>query len=263
MKTKLKLGLIYFCLIGTPAFSGTQAVMQSGQQGTTLISVEGNMLRIEHSGNENSLAVFDTAKKEMLMVDKKERSYMRMNRDTFDKIKEQMDKARKQMEAQMANMPPQQRDMIKKMMGDKLNMFTKPKTRTTKFVETGRSDKAAGYSCKITEYFVDNKKKTEFCITPQEKIKGAQDIYQAMKNMATMFKELYESLSQSFPMISESNPFSEIDKQGGYPLIITQFESGSKTERNELKSIESKSFNKSFFLPPKGFKEKKMETPGF
>jgi hypothetical protein len=263
MKTKILLGLIYSYLLGSSVIAGTQAVMQSSQKSVTLITVEGNKLRIENQGNENSIAIFDTDKKEMLMIDQKERSYMRMDKTSFDKIKQQLDKARKQMEAQMANMPPQQREMIQKMMGDKLNMFSTPKANKTKFVETGRTDKAAGYTCKVTEYFVNDKKKTEFCVTPQSEIKGAKDIYQAMKNMSAMFNELYQSLSQSFPMISQTNPFSEIEKLGGYPLIITDFDSGAANERNELRSLESRSFNKSLFLPPKGFREKKMEMPEF
>ena len=64
-------------------------------------------------------------------------------------------------------------------------------------------------------------------------------------------------------MISQTNPFSEIEKLGGYPLIITDFDSGAANERNELRSLESRSFNKSLFLPPKGFREKKMEMPEF
>jgi hypothetical protein len=263
MKTILKLSLIYSSLLIPVVFAGTQAVMKSSQQDTTMISVEGSKLRIEQQGNENSIAIFDTAKKEMLMIDLQDRSYRRMNKANFDKIKQKMDDARKQIEEKMANMPPEQRDMIKNMMGNKLNMFAQSKPKETEFVETKRTDKAAGYSCNITEYFVNGQKKTEFCVTSQEKIKGADDIYRAMQNMSLMFKEIFESLSESFPMMAESNPFSEIEKLGGYPLIITDFGSSSNNQRNELKSIDTKSFDKSFFLPPEGFKEKKMDTPNF
>ena len=138
MKTKLKLGLVYILLSGSTVIAGTQAIMQGDGSGknsndTTQISVEGTLLRIDNTGSDGSQVIFDTAKKEMLMIDHKERSFMRMNKAYLDNVKKQMEVAFKQMDAQMAKMPQAQREMMKKMMGNKMNMFNKPQKKQNTF----------------------------------------------------------------------------------------------------------------------------------
>lgn len=257
------IGLLLMSSIGSHALAGTQALMEEIVAGkatdnTSTISIEGTLLRFDHSGSGSSQVIFDTAKKEMLVIDHKEKSFMRMNQANIKKIQSKMESAKKQMEEQLAKMPEQQREMMKQMMGDKMKMFAQPEEKVKKFIKTNQRKTVAGHDCIVTDYFVNDNKVNEFCLTPVAEIEGASEIFNALKAMAEMFDELYRSMSNNLPMMASANPFSQINQLDGYPISITHFKSNNRVEHNQLKSIESMTFNKLFFKPPKGYKEKTM-----
>ena len=164
------------------------------------------------------------------------------------------------MDEQLARMPPEQQEMMKKMMGKMMGgaMGTEEK-KEIKFVKTSRTGKYAGYSCQITEYLIEGKKHRELCITSVDDIKGADDVFTAMKGMSEMFKEVFQSIGQAIPILTDANPFHEIEKLGGFPIAITEFERNKPRRSDELVSIKSKSFGKEFFSPPAGYKEEKLD----
>ncbi len=164
------------------------------------------------------------------------------------------------MDEQLAKMPPEQREMMRGMMEKMMGKITgEQKSKNTQFVQTSRTDKVAGYSCRITEYLVEGKKRREFCVTNVSEMKDAKEVFAAMKGMSEMFKELFQSMSKALPMLTESNPFHEMEKLDGFPIAITEFKKNKARGRNELVSIGTKSFDKGFFSAPAGYKEKKMD----
>lgn len=275
MKTKMILKMIllitvsfWFC---STVLAGTQAIMQdidqdnnsnSRQTNHTTISVEANLIRFAHSSNSESEMIFDSNKKEMIVIDHQEKTFIRMDQTYFKKLQQTMSDARKQMEAQMAQIPAEQREMMKQMMGDKMKMFDKPIKKEIKFNKTNRKSQAAGYDCLITETSVNGVKTNEFCVTETSKVKGAQFIFDALVGMSELFKEFYESMNENFPMQAEVNPFAELNQLNGFPIKVVTYSQGKISEQSELKSIETKSFDKSYFLPPKGYKENKMSDMG-
>ena len=196
----------------------------------------------------------------MLVINHKDKTYNRMDEAFFKEINQKMLEAKKLMDEQLAKMPPEQREMMKKMMGKMMGgAMGGEEKKNTKFVKTSRTGKFAGYSCKITEYLINDKKRRELCIASVSDIKGANEAFVAMKGMSEMFKDLFQSISKALPMLTDANPFHEIEKLDGFPIAITEFEKNKPGKSDELVSIESKSFAKNFFSPPSGYKEKKLD----
>jgi len=262
MKNISQLVVVLVAFSVSSAFAGTQLVMNEIKNGkttgeTVTISVEGDMLRMDSiDGKEASQVIFNRVKKLMLIIDHEEKEYTKMDEAQIDKMVKKMEEAKKEMDAQLAKMPAAQRDMMKSMMG---GMMTETKKSVIKLVKTSRTDKAAGASCKITELFVDGKKTQEFCVTATSNFKGSDKVLASMKGMSDMFQKLYDSMSKFLPGVDQVNPFNEISKLNGLPIIVIDFEKGKAVGRSELVSVDSKSFDKSFFKAPKNYKENKIE----
>lgn len=269
MKRITQLLLVLLVMVSTAAYSGTQVLMQEFKSGkatknTVVISVEGDWMRIDNGGkkksSQDSQVVFNVNKNEMLVINHKKKTYNRMDEAFFKEVNQKMMEAKKLMDEQLARMPPEQQEMMKKMMGKMMGgAMGADEKKNSKFVKTSRSGKFAGYNCKITEYLIEGKKHRELCIASVSDIKGANDVFVAMKKMSEMFKDLFQSISKALPMLTDANPFHEFEKLDGFPIAITEFERNKAGKSDELVSIESKSFGKDFFSPPAGYKEEKMD----
>lgn len=260
MKNKL-LWVLLAMVTAAPAWSGTQAVMEdigSPQNNRSIISAQDHWLRIDNSSKEETSIIFNLDQQEMLILNPAEKSFMRMNKATLQQLTAQLVAAKKQMEAQLANMPPQQREMVKKMMANNGAMFDPPQKPMTEWKSTSRKGMAADQACVYQEYWVDGLKTTEFCVAPKGQVTGAEQLLTSMKAMASMFDEFVQSMAQSFPMLNQEGGFSGMQQLDGFPVIITHFKQDGSKDQRELKSVESQSFASDFFMPPIGYKEKTM-----
>lgn len=264
MKNLAQLLLVLMVLASTTAYAGTQILMQEFRSGkatknTIIISVEGDWMRIDNGSKkkskQDSQMVFNVSKKEMLVINHKKKTYNRMDEVFFKEVTQKMMKAKKLMDEQLARMPPEQQKMMGKMMGGAMGTETK---KQSKFIKTSRRGKYAGFDCQVTEYLLDGKKHRELCLASIDDIKAAGNIFKALKGMSKMFKDLFQSISKALPVLSDSNPFHEIDKLDGFPIAITEFEKNKPGKSDELVSIKEKSFDKDFFAPPDGYKGKRL-----
>jgi len=255
------IGLLLSVLCATQIFAGTQAVMKEYKHGkatgeSMTLSIDGDFLKIDNSSvDDKSLVIFNNTKMEMQIIDTENKSYTRMDKASIEKMSKKLDDAKKQMDAHLAQMPAAQRDMMRSMMGKMLGDTNKI---VTKLVKTSRAGKVGNNTCKISEIYTGAIKSQEFCITPTSNLDGSEEILLAMKNLSSMFRQLFESMAKSFPGIAETNPFNELDKMDGFPIIVTTFKGNKVSSRNELVSIKSKSFDKGFFTVPSNYKENKI-----
>jgi len=270
-KMKKLLCLVLTLMVGfsTSAYAGTQIFMQEFKNGKatkdkTTISVQDNKLRLDNkkkNRSKSSQVIFDVKQKEILIINHNDKTYTKMDETFFKEVNKKILDAKKQMDEQLAKMPPEQREMMKGMMEKMMGSVSeKQEIKVTNFKKTSRTGQYAGYDCKIVEAFIDNKKIREYCVTPVSDIKGGQEIFTAMKGMSSTFEELYKTMSQSFPKMMEANPFLQIDKLKDYPIAITEFDGSKKLNSNQLISIQSKSFDEGYFLPPKDYKEKALDA---
>ncbi len=267
MKTIANLSLIFLFSLSLNSFAGTQAIMQQFKKGQatnekTIISVHEHLLRMDNTGAKNSQdssqVVFNTKKKEMLIIDHKDKTFTRMDSAMFQKINKKLQMAKKQMEAQLAKMPPEQREMMRSMMGNMMQGVT-ANQKNSKWIKTSRTSNVANYRCSISEYLVDGKKTREYCLASSNEFDGERELLLAMKEMSVMFRELFDSLSETLPMLKDTNPFYELEGIDGFPVSITEYNNGKVKETSKLISVKRKSFVAGFFTAPKGYKEEKPD----
>lgn len=226
------------------------------------LSIQDKSLRVDGTvgdSNKNSQQmVYNGLTNTLIMIDHNQRSYTAIDQATIEAIAARMNAAKKQMEAQMAEMPPEQRQMMEKMMKGRMPMSGVQEPQETEdFRKTSGTSTAGGYECTVTEVFSGGNKVREYCVTPWAKIKGADEISATFTGMTDLFTKMLKSLSQSVPMDMKL-PFSEMQALDGFPVIVTNFKGNAVTEVTRLISIDEKSFPDNFFDVPGGYKKQEM-----
>jgi len=252
-------------LLSLNAIAGTEILMDTtgpGQApGQSKMFIQNGKLRMdtqETSENGESQMIYDHGTKTMLMVDVDGRMYTLINEPMLGQLKSRMDAMKKQMEAQLANMPPEQREMMKNMMAGKMGMDQKAKNKPPKKVmKTDKTSSAGGYDCVVYEVKAGTKKVREFCVTEWSKFKNGNEVKTAMKGMNQFFGDFMESMQGMMPEDEES-PFAEIDQLNGFPVIFKEYKNGKVFETATLKSVSDKSFSDDIFKAPKGFQQQQM-----
>ena len=254
-------------LISSAGFAGTQIIMdvtapgdKSPKQAT--MDIQNDLMRMETppeaDGEVQPVVIFDAKKQTMLMIDHTNKSYFKVDPQTMKQIKSRMEMMKKQMEAQMANMPAEQRAMMEKMMKERMpGMQDSDKKKVPHEVrKTSRSDSAGGYDCQVAEVYRGQKKLREMCVTKWSEIRNGDEVSSAFKGMVRMMKDFQDSVGQMGG--GEDMPFTELEKLGGFPIISTESQGDSKGEVSRVVSIKDKSFDKTRFEPPKGYRLQSM-----
>ncbi len=168
--------------------------------------------------------------------DKKE--YMKMDWDKMQKMAGQMSDAlsaqMEKMGPMLKNLPPEARARMEKMFGHKKKKDFKP-------VKGSGRRSYAGMSCR--EYLVQTEdERMQYWITTEN----------------SYVRKAFETVSKMMTAISreERNPWEAIP--AGWPVFQKKV-SSDYINMEELLSLEKKPLDDSLFLPPAGFKEKKMD----
>jgi hypothetical protein len=109
----------------------------------------------------------------------------------------QANEAMKQMEQQLASMPPEIREMMKKNMP---NMGTGKPLIDIKVNKTGKSDNKGGYACQMVDITISGAPagnlEQEDCVVPGDKLGLPAADVQTMRAMAEFGKEMTKEMGQ-------------------------------------------------------------------
>src|SRR5690242_3773002 len=142
-----------------------------GQTGTNQIQLDKNHMRAESHDNGSSRAfIFDGTKQMAYMIDLTKKTYTEINKADLDRLRGQMDSAMSQMQAQLANLPPEQRQIVEQMMRGRggLPGANSPQAPKIQYRASG-SDKVGQWTCTKYEGYVGQQKTAEVCaVDPKE-----------------------------------------------------------------------------------------------
>ena len=267
MSKRLSLVVVVVALSGQ-LFAGGVMEMSTKKQGGSAalaerIYAQGGKLRVDQlnaQGAPQTTVLFQN--NEILMVSHSDRKFHRINEATLQQLGEQMQKASaamQQLEQQMANMPPEQRAMMEKMMKGRMpgmaGMGSKPLAIR---VEAAGPGSWESYSCKNYNVYVGDEKTQEVCAVPPGQIKGSEEFLEAARNMAKFFEKFKEAMQMpAFANLAKS-PVEVVGQMDGFPVHTTEFQNGNPEGERFLSSAKEESLSDDTFAPPAGYKEEKM-----
>jgi len=185
-------------------------------------------------------------KKLFIVVNDDKKEYSEMTFDELERVMKkvggQMGGAMAEMEKQMANLTPDQRKMMKDMMGDKMpGMKSQAKIEVLK---TGDERKISGYSC--AKHVVKRGGEEFMTLWTTTDIKGIEAMGEEMKEFGRRMAAMNPMGDQS-----ESEAMMNVE---GFPILT---ETAGRT--TIVKKVEEKSIPAGEFEVPAGYKKVKSE----
>jgi len=226
--------------------------------------VKGDDLRMdmyEDGGKLDGSMIYRGASKEMIMIDHDDKSFVVLDEATMSALSAKLSEAMKQMEAQLQNLPPEQREQMKQMMGmGGSSDYVEPVLKKT------GSGEVNGVACQKYDVFKGSEKVREYCVTQWGNIEGGQEMMNLMMQMADSMENMMKSFSiPGNPMGSqvefEENVFSRLRELNGFPIETVDFDDGEKESISTFSSSKKTPVDASEFVPPSDYKKQSMELP--
>lgn len=262
--TKILFSLSIISLFSNSVFAGevvnliTKDLTDKNAKEETVQFLFSKGLMKMYTGDDNAM-IFNSDAQNMTVITHSDKSYTVLDKAFASNVKTEIEKA---MEEALAQVPPEQRAMVEKMMkqqmpamGAQAPQIEMPKIDIRK---TDRSDTINGYNCDYYEQFKDDQKQGEHCVASWSELDVGDNIQTSFKNMAEFMKGFFQELQKISPVRMDDNPFTQMEEMEGFPVLSRQFSNGKITQESILSSIEEQDIDDSEFAAPEGYKKRDM-----
>ncbi len=246
----------------------------------TTVLADGKKLKMKAKKDANDEMIFRGDKREMVVVDHKEKSYMVINKEVIAEMGKKMqatvDQSMSQVNEALKNLPADKRAMVEKMMKEKMpNAGAAPPPPPTagmakfksEFKNTGERGMQNGYSSIKYEVYRDGKKTHEHWVTSWDNIEGGEDTAEILQEMSAFFQEMMDAFSSSTgmggmgnaPFQMDENMFASLKSLEGFPVVTKDFANdGSLEGESALRSATRRTIDPDEFEPPAGYRLRTM-----
>jgi hypothetical protein len=237
---------------------------RSNESGTVVTLVDGKDLKmtITSGGDqEESEMIFRGEKREMIVVDHDDKTFMVIDEAMIDSIGDQLSGYEAQMREALKDVPPEQRAMVEKMMKGRMPAPAKAPARPKiEFRNTGDHDTKNGYPSVKYEATINDRKTQEFWVTDWDNVDGGDDVVEAFQAMAEFFKHMRDSMPRfGADDDADDNPFEHMQEMDGFPVLTYDYASdGSIASESSLRSSTQRAVAAAEFEPPAAYKQREM-----
>ena len=156
-----------------------------------------------------------------------------MDRETVERLANQISAAMKQMEEALKNVPPEQREMMERMMKGKMKGMPSSTPRAEPVVKSlGKSDSVNGISCDWKEVSRDDVVELKVCVSGWTDIPGGDELRQIALEMKDFMSALVDAMgSVGFGGTIAESPMTAMEMAGGV-------RSSPKTSTREVSSVD-------------------------
>ncbi len=265
MKAKsMMLGMLFgLAVFASSLFSGVIMVSthtttgRPNEKQVTKIYIESDRVRFESSGAVmNQVFIFRQDKELFWIIDQKSNTYMEMTKQDMQKMKEKLDQAKAQMEAQMKNMPPEQRQMMEKMMKGRMPMMQQTAPPIT-YKKVASSEKVNQWVCSKYEGYRDDGKVKDIWTTDWKSLGLTAESFKAMKDLSEFFVEFAKEMASSFDQIG-SEDWEKEKGYAGVPVKTIFYNNGQARSTTELTEVRQENLSAALFELPANLTKKEM-----
>lgn len=243
-------------LLAVPALADVTVTSVNDKDGQpwSVTYIAGGKIRTENlRGSDPSYMLWQVGSQQMTVVMPKRKTYMIMDKAVIAAQMAQVNEQMKQMEAQLASLPPEMRDMMKKNMP---NMGTGKPLIEMKVTKTGKGGNKGGYACQMVDIAITGMPMAgemgqEHCVVAGDKLGLSGADLNTVKAMADFAKSMTKDLGQVV------GGMPDIFEMGGWPVWTREKKTG---ESWTLKTVNKGAVAGTVFAIPAGFKEEKMPT---
>jgi hypothetical protein len=189
-------------------------------------------------------------------VNPTDRSYRVMDKAAMDQMSVKMNDAMAKMKAQMANMPPERRAMMEKMMSQMNGQGAAAKQSVYDAIDTGKSETSSGRSCRVWNETRNGELQAQYCVAPKGSLPGTEEFAAFAKRMSSFMQQMGGPMHNAGAGFMQQQ-IAVLEKINGFPIVTRHF-SGGKLDANEsvMKVWESRPIPASAFEVPAGYARK-------
>jgi hypothetical protein len=221
---------------------------------TSKAFIDKNSMRVETKENgRDNIIIYRNDKKLFWIINPEDNSYTELTRNDMRQIKSQMDEAMLKLQEQMKNMPPEQRDMMEKMMKGAA-MPMRPKKTT--YRKTDSKVIVNKWKCDKYEGFRDGQKTKEVWTTDWKNIGLEEEHYAVMLGIGDFTSEFTKRDSSFFQ--AGSDEWERAQGYAGVPVKTITYSMGRPTQRTEIQDVSKEELSSSLFDLPPGLKKQKI-----
>lgn len=230
---------------------------------TNKLWADGGKLRLDMDEGKNSV-IFKS--ETMYAVDHTKKQVMIIDKQTMEQVGNQMKQAQAMMQERMAQMTPEQRAQMEKVMAQHGGMGAMgganqpaPPPRTLK--QTSRTETVNGMPCTIWEAYEADVKEEEMCVAPTSAVKGGDEVLASLKELSKMFEGLQKQMGSNMrDRMAQS--WRDLDQVKGFPVMTRDFDNGKAVREQRLVTSRSEPVPAASFDPPAGYKTEKPPVGG-
>ncbi len=190
----------------------------------------------------------------MYIIDDADKSYIAFDKATMEQLAKKINAAMAQMKEQLAKLPPDQRAQMEQMMP---GMMDGEKKWVVEAVDTGKSDKVDGRSCRLWDIKRNGELDDQLCVVPYSSLPGKENFQAMFANFAKVFEEMAKSVPMLAGMMT--NEFSAQSKVNGFPVRTRGYEEGKLGDsEHSMRVWREEAIPASMFTVPAGYKQKQM-----
>ncbi len=215
-------------------------------------------MRIEQGSAQDTFAIFRD--ETIYTFDPKEKTYLAMDRATMQRLASQLNPALKMIQEQMANMSPEQRAQMERMLGNKLPGSQKESNEEVR--KTSRTGTAAGHSCAYSEILQDGMLQTEVCVVPVGSLKGGKELFEVATKVGALVKDMMAAVDSPWIKQMVNREMQNFERLGGVPVISRTFDQGEPLHEAMMKSIRTETLADTLFDIPSGYKKQDLPSLG-
>lgn len=243
--------------------SGRSAVEQT-------ISIQDGKLRVDVPAMSNTPATtMILADEDLLILNEAEGSFYRITPATIEElgqalgqVNDQLSAAMEQMQAQLANLPPQQREMMERMMRDRMpNMAAMTEAAPPVRIEQGGGQTVGGYACTDYSIYAGETLVQELCAADFDDVPGATEMAAVIGRMAGFFERLREAMPPALQGM-QNNPFDTMSQIEGFPVRTRTYVNGGLQQELVLSAAETRDLPASLFEVPANLTERDLLPEG-
>jgi len=190
----------------------------------------------------------------MYIIDDADKSYIAFDKATMEQLAKKINAAMAQMKEQLAKLPPDQRAQMEQMMP---GMMDGEKKWVVEAVDTGKSDKVDGRSCRLWDIKRNGELDDQLCVVPYSSLPGKENFQVMFANFAKVFEEMAKSVPMLAGMMT--NEFSAQAKVNGFPVRTRGYDEGKLGDsEHSMRVWREEAIPASMFTVPAGYKQKQM-----
>ena len=211
------------------------------------------MLRLdpERQQDMHASVIFRGDRQHMVVLDHNKKSYFILDDQMISRVSSQLGDVMAQMEAQLAKLPPERREMAKRMMESRMppTETGAHKKKIPNRVEARQESKEInGYSCRLFEVFRGKQKVSSVWATREVDYKSLTKVFLELSRFSQKIRQ-----SARFADFETGADFLGFEGLEGFPILVETFEDGDLVQRTSFTKVAPSGKTVSF-EPDPGYK---------